>query len=154
VYDKIKKTTYTIVYMNIPFLPSEEEHPIVLKKKSLSLADRAADTMTQGMGSWSFLFIFGAIVAIWIALNVYGWWSNWDPYPFILLNLALSTISAFQAPVIMMSQNRQTDRDRISAKYDYAVNRKAEREIQLIQKDLEELKEMVKAMGGKKSKNK
>jgi len=139
-------------HMNIPFLHPEEEHPLVTKKKKLSLADRAADTMTEAMGSWSFLFIFGLIVAIWIALNIYGWWNHWDPYPFILLNLALSTISAFQAPVIMMSQNRQADRDRVSAKYDYAVNRKAEREIQLIQKDLEEIKDMLTIIGGKKLK--
>ena len=79
-------------------------------------------------------------------MNIYGWIRHWDPYPFILLNLALSTISAFQAPVIMMSQNRQSDRDRIAAKYDYAVNRKTEREVANMQADLDEIKNMLKDM--------
>ena len=118
----------------------------------MSLADRAADRMTEGMGSWSFLFVFSAIIIVWISLNLYGWWQHWDPYPFILLNLALSAISALQAPIIMMSQNRQTDRDRLSARYDYAVNRKAEREIQLIQKELYTIKEMLTVIGEKKLK--
>ncbi|KKS52747.1 MAG: hypothetical protein UV82_C0010G0002 [Candidatus Magasanikbacteria bacterium GW2011_GWD2_43_18] len=139
-------------HMNIPFTHTEEEHPLVLKKKHMSLADRAADRMTEGMGSWSFLFVFSAIIIVWISLNLYGWWQHWDPYPFILLNLALSAISALQAPIIMMSQNRQTDRDRLSARYDYAVNRKAEREIQLIQKELYTIKEMLTVIGEKKLK--
>jgi len=68
---------------------------------------------------------------------------RWDPYPFILLNLMLSSLAAIQAPIIMMSQNRQAERDRLTSKYDYAVNRKAEREIQNMQKDLEEIKKML-----------
>jgi uncharacterized membrane protein len=68
---------------------------------------------------------------------------KWDPYPFILLNLFLSCLAAFQAPIILMSQNRTTERDRKRAEYDYAVNRKAEREIEDIQKDLEDIKKMI-----------
>ena len=71
-----------------------------------------------------------------MAVNVYGWINSWDPYPFILLNLVLSCIAALQAPVILMSQNRQSKKDRQQLEYDYAVNRKAEREIEAIQKQL------------------
>lgn len=70
--------------------------------------------------------------------------SSWDPYPFILLNLILSTLAAVQAPVILMSQNRSAQRDRLHAKYDYDVNRKAEREIQNMQRDLDEIKKLIK----------
>jgi len=138
--------------MNNPLNQSIDDHPIIAKKKHLPLADKAADIMTEGMGSWRFLFFFSGVIVVWICLNLYGWWKHWDPYPFILLNLALSTIAAFQAPIIMMSQNRQADRDRIAAKYDYAVNRKAEREIQNMQKDLDEIKELIKTMNSVNSK--
>ena len=76
-----------------------------------------------------------------------AWHFRWDPYPFILLNLFLSCLATFQAPIILMSQNRQTERDRATAKYDYAVNRKAEREIQDMQKDLDEIKRMIRKLG-------
>jgi uncharacterized membrane protein len=69
--------------------------------------------------------------------------SEWDPYPFILLNFVLSMLAAFQAPVILMSQNRQAERERVTAKYDYLINRKAEREIQAIKEDLDYIKNMV-----------
>jgi len=139
--------------MNLPLLhKKEDDHPVVSKKKKLSAGDRAADAMTEWMGSWTFIIIFSIILAIWIGLNIYGWWNHWDPYPFILLNLALSTISAFQAPIIMMSQNRQSDRDRVAAKYDYEVNRKTEREVQDMQADLDEIKAMLKKIGGAKVK--
>lgn len=138
--------------MNIPHLHKQDNHPIINRKKKLPFADRAADSMTEAMGSWSFIIVFAIIIGLWIALNIYGWVQQWDPYPFILLNLALSTISAFQAPIIMMSQNRQADRDRIAAKYDYAVNRKTEREVANMQKDLDEIKEMLRKIGGAKLK--
>jgi len=69
---------------------------------------------------------------------------KWDPYPFILLNLTLSCIAAIQAPLILMSQNRTTERDRIKAERDYLVNRKAEREVEDMQRDLDEIKKMIK----------
>ena len=75
-----------------------------------------------------------------MAINAIAVWLRWDPYPFILLNLVLSCLAALQAPIIMMSQNRQNERDRITAKYDYAVNRKAEREVQEILRDLQQIK--------------
>ncbi len=81
---------------------------------------------------------------IWIAINgFYLLKKPFDPYPFILLNLVLSNLAALQAPIILMSQNRQVERDRIDARYDHAVNRKAEREIQIVQKDLNRIIKML-----------
>jgi uncharacterized membrane protein len=137
--------------MNIPFLHSDDmEHPVILKKKQLTLGQRAADAMTIGMGSWPFLIFFSLIIVVWLSLNIYGFFHHWDPYPFILLNLALSMISAFQAPIIMMSQNRAAERDRLAAKYDYAVNRKAEREVLQVLEELAELKALVQKLSKKK----
>lgn len=132
---------------------NSENHPVISNRRQLTFAQKSADAMTQAMGSWPFIFYFLFFVALWVILI--GYWKGWDPYPFILLNLALSLISALQAPIIMMSQNRQADRDRIAAKYDYAVNRKVDREVQNMQKDLEEIKDMLeKIINQKKSEKK
>jgi uncharacterized membrane protein len=137
--------------MNIPFLHSDDmEHPVILKRKQLTLGQRASDGMTVWMGSWPFLIFFSLIIIVWVGLNIYGFLHHWDPYPFILLNLALSMISAFQAPIIMMSQNRAAERDRLAAKYDYAVNRKAEREVLQVLEELAELKALVQKLSKKK----
>lgn len=98
---------------------------------------KAADALTKWAGSWTFIFLFGVFLIIWVLINGYFLMQYeagepWDPYPFILLNLFLSCLAAIQAPVILMSQNRQAQKDRLKAEYDYAVNRKAEREIQEI----------------------
>ena len=77
-------------------------------------------------------------------LNILVLIYRWDPYPFILLNLVLSCLAAVQAPIILMSQNREAQRDRIRAEYDYQINKKAEREIEDIQKDLDEIKKILK----------
>jgi len=97
---------------------------------------RAADALTKWAGSWVFIISFLVFLVIWAAFNVYAWIGKWDPYPFILLNLVLSMLAALQAPIILMSQNRAAERDRLRAEYDYAVNRKAEREIEEIRKQL------------------
>ncbi len=95
-----------------------------------SLGERAADGIAEFGGSWTFILSFGVVLVVWMALNVSGLFRQpFDPYPFILLNLVLSTIAALQAPVIMMSQRRQEDRDRSRAENDYKVNLKAELEI-------------------------
>ena len=122
------------------------EHPTNLYRNNLTVGQRASDKMTYSIGSWAFIIIFGVFILSWMVVNVIAYEYRWDPYPFILLNLCLSCLAAIQAPIIMMSQNRQTQRDRITAKYDYAVNRKAEREIQDMQKDLEEIKKLIKKM--------
>lgn len=95
-----------------------------------SLGERAADALATFGGSWTFILVFGAVLLGWMALNVTGLlFGAFDPYPFILLNLVLSTLAALQAPVIMMSQRRQEARDRLRAENDYKVNLKAELEI-------------------------
>ena len=120
----------------------KNEHPAFRQK--LTLGQRAADGIAQFGGSWMFLFVFALFIVVWIVIN--AWLilrEPFDPYPFILLNLTLSTLAAVQAPIILMAQNRQTERDRIHAHYDYKVNRKAEREIREIQQDLERIMRIV-----------
>jgi uncharacterized membrane protein len=93
------------------------------------------------MGSWRFIIIQSAILVVWIILNVTAYIQQWDPYPFILLNLALSFQAAYAAPFIMMSQNRQQDIDRQKAENDFQVNVKAELEIELLRQKIDELRE-------------
>jgi uncharacterized membrane protein len=106
-----------------PPSPAEEQ-------QELTFGERMADRIAEFGGSWRFILFFGAVMACWIGLNA-GLLAlrPFDPYPFILLNLVLSCLAALQAPVIMMSQNRQEDRDRQRAEGDYKVNLKAELEI-------------------------
>ena len=120
----------------------KNNHPSL--KKELTFGQKASDVVTSFAGSWTFIIIIGIILVIWMVLNVYLLVYKWDPYPFILLNFVLSTLAALQAPIILMSQNRQAERDRINARYDYLVNRKAEREICKIQKDLRHVREFIK----------
>jgi uncharacterized membrane protein len=108
---------------------------------SLTVGQRVADTVASNMGSWRFIIIQSAILVIWIILNVTAWVERWDPYPFILLNLALSFQAAYAAPFIMMSQNRQSEIDRIKASNDYEVNVKAELEIELLHQKIDEFRE-------------
>ncbi len=117
-------------------------HPLT-DRSSRSVGQKAADLLTEKMGSWHFIIGFLVYLVLWIAFNVFAWFEGWDPYPFILLNLTLSCVAALQAPVILMSQNRQTERDRLTAKYDYAVNRKAEREIRELVEEVRRLRELV-----------
>ncbi len=117
-----------------PFL---HDHPPVqnvnrLFDDRMTTGQRAADLVAAVMGSWKFIILQSAILAGWVVLNVTAWMRHWDPYPFILLNLALSLQAAYAAPVIMMSQNRQADRDRLEAHNDYEVNKKAENEIRAV----------------------
>ena len=101
-----------------------------------SFGEMSADGLAKWAGSWIFIIGFFLFLCLWISMNIYAWVNTWDPYPFILLNLALSCLAAVQAPVILMSQNRQSQKDRAKAEYDYKVNRKAEREIEKILKKL------------------
>ncbi len=101
----------------------------VIEEKS-TLGERIADSVAQFGGSWTFIILFGIAIATYSGLNVALRGQAWDPYPFILLNLFLSMLAAIQAPVIMMSQNRQDMKDRLRGELDYDVNRRAETEIQ------------------------
>jgi uncharacterized membrane protein len=92
--------------------------------------ERLADRVAAVMGSWRFIIVQTIIVAFWVVVNLIAYLSHWDPYPFILLNLLFSTQAAYAAPVIMMAQNRQSERDRVQAHDDYITNLEAKREIE------------------------
>ena len=101
----------------------------VIDKES-TLGERIADSVARFGGSWTFIITFGVVLCLYTSINSVLHRSAWDPYPFILLNLFLSMLAAIQAPVIMMSQNRQDTKDRVRGELDYEVNRRAESEIQ------------------------
>jgi uncharacterized membrane protein len=105
-------------------------------KESLGLGQQLADAVANGMGSWTFIIIQTALVILWMGLNIVGFVNHWDAYPFILLNLLFSTQAAYAAPIIMMSQNRQNERDRIQALADYETNTEAKKEIEALQVQL------------------
>jgi len=108
------------------------------KISSITFGQKAADWLTKWAGSWYFIISLGIFLFLWMVVNT-TWLifrNIWDPYPFILLNFILSTLAAIQAPIILMSQNREAQKDRARAEYDYAVNRKAEKEIREIKEQL------------------
>ena len=100
--------------------------------EEMTFGQRIADEVAQFGGSWTFIILFGAVLLVYTAINHFLHGKAWDPYPFILLNLFLSMLAAIQAPVIMMSQNRQDTKDRLRSELDYEVNRRAESEIQAL----------------------
>ena len=102
----------------------------------LTFGQRVADSVAATMGSWTFIITQSVVLAVWIVVNVIAWISHWDPYPFILLNLALSFQAAYAAPFIMISQNRQAERDRHQADEDYRTNVEAEQRIEALQRQL------------------
>lgn len=109
-----------------------------------TFGERVADKVAVFGGSWTFIIIFGTVLLFWVILNSYilsNRGAEFDPYPYILLNLFLSMLAAIQAPIIMMSQNRQATKDRLQANHDYEVNLKAELEIRLLHEKLDELRE-------------
>ena len=107
--------------------------------ESLGFGSRLADSVAKGMGSWRFIIIQTVLVLLWMGLNLVGYVYHWDVYPFILLNLVFSTQAAYAAPIIMMSQNRQNDRDRVQAQADYQTNIDAKLEIEALAKKLNSL---------------
>jgi len=108
-----------------------------VEESHLSWGHRFADKIVGVLGSWKFLVVQSILLVCWFVINIVAYFSHWDPYPFILLNLFLSLESAYSAPLIMMSQNKQSDRDRIEAHLDYLINKKAEEEIANVIKQLE-----------------
>ena len=100
-----------------------------------------ADWVAKTVGSWRFIIVQSVILGIWIILNLIAFADHWDPYPFILLNLVLSFQAAYAAPIIMMSQNRQSEIDRRHAEHDYRINVKAELEIELLHNKIDALRE-------------
>ena len=96
------------------------------EKEKYTLGQRAADAIAKFAGSWAFIFSFAGVLVLWMVINAILATKAFDPYPFILLNLVLSCVAAIQAPLIMMSQNRQEEKDRNRAENDYKVNLKTE----------------------------
>jgi uncharacterized membrane protein len=134
-----------------PCADYKHDHPPVRNvisehEEQLAPGQRVADRVALVVGSWPFILAQSAILAVWIGINLYlvlsemthpGLLKAWDPYPFILLNLVLSFQAAYTGPVVMMSQNRQTEKDRLMAQHDYEINRKAEEELEVVMDHLE-----------------
>ena len=124
----------------------------VEEDEQLTMGQRIADHVAAFGGSWTFIILFSLVIGIWITLNCIALLNRFDPYPFILLNLVLSTLAAFQAPVIMMSQNRQAAKDRIKSDLDFDVNRKAELEIANLHRKLDKMYERIQERWGEQEK--
>ncbi len=134
-----------------PCADYKHDHPpvrnvLVEHAEQLALGQRVADRVALLVGSWPFIIVQSGLFLVWVALNVYlvvnvikqpGFLKAWDPYPFILLNLVLSFQAAYTGPVVMMSQNRQGEKDRLMAQHDYEINMKAEEELEVVMDHLE-----------------
>ncbi|VBB05833.1 Hypothetical protein LUCI_1044 [Lucifera butyrica] len=127
-------------------------------QNQLTKGQRVADAVAGIIGSWTFMVCQSGILLLWMGANIYlvymratdpNYFAAWDPYPFILLNLVLSFQAAYTGPVVMMSQNRQAEKDRLMAEHDYWVNLKAEQEIEKVMKYLEHQNEMIKELKAK-----
>lgn len=156
--DAVKLLAKRILDIGYEDLPARERHVIERVAQRLAVSrdinadfdtgrkfgDRLADRIAAFGGSWKFIIIFMAAITLWIAANTVLLVLSetpFDPYPFILLNLFLSLVAAIQAPIIMMSQNRQSAKDRLQASHDYEVNLKAEIEIMALHEKLDELRQ-------------
>jgi len=134
-----------------PCADYKHDHPPVRNvlaehEEDLAFGQRLADRVAQLVGSWPFIVVQSGVFLVWIAINFYlfiremthpAWLRAWDPYPFILLNLVLSFQAAYTGPVVMMSQNRQSEKDRLMAYHDYEINLKAEEELEVVMDHLE-----------------
>ncbi len=109
-------------------------------ERVLTFGERMSDRLAEFGGSWTFVLFFLGVLAVWIAFNTAAmFWRPFDPFPYILLNLVLSCIAALQAPIIMMSQNRQEAKDRLRAEHDYRINLKAELEVRQLNLKIDQL---------------
>ncbi len=138
--DSVKRL-YGGVHFQFPKF--KHDHPPVMNVNEIvdehyTLGQKIADKVASGMGSWRFIIIQTTILALWAILNTVAWWAwKWDSYPFIAMNLLLSCQAAYAAPVIMMSQNRQSEKDRLTAQNDYQTDMKGEVEIRYIMEHLD-----------------
>ncbi len=144
---EIKRTVDKLRHkMNLSDLLSVENPHLRIPR---TFGQRASDALTKWAGSWTFILSIGFLLGLWIVVNT-TWLifrDIWDPYPFILLNFILSTLAAIQAPIILMSQNRQGQKDRFRSQIDYEINKKAEEEIRSIKIQLNKIE---KILSGKK----
>ena len=129
--------------VHFQFPQFKHDHPPVVNVNELedeqnTVGQKVADKVATGMGSWRFIIIQTSILALWALLNSVGWWIwKWDAYPFIAMNLLLSCQAAYAAPIIMMSQNRQSEKDRLMATNDFQTNTKGEVEVRYIMDHLD-----------------
>jgi uncharacterized membrane protein len=152
--DPVKRLAQCLLESDYENIPLRERHVIekIARKvavsrntnidhdKALTFGERLADRVASFGGSWTFMIIFAAVLLFWVALNSVMLSKGFDPYPYILLNLFLSMLASIQAPIIMMSQNRQAAKDRLDAAHDYEVNLKAEIEIMALHEKLDEMR--------------
>lgn len=152
--DAVKLLAQRLLQKNFSDIPERERRVIerVAKRVSISrdtntdnegvmtFGDRLADQVASFGGSWKFLILFAIFIAAWVLMNSVMLVVGFDPYPYILLNLFMSMLASIQAPVIMMSQNRQAVKDRLAATHDYEVNLKAEIEIMALHEKLDEMR--------------
>ena len=122
---------------------SDETPERPYKIHSKTFGGKAADYLTNWVGSWNYIIILSAFLLIWIIINTSLFLSNegWDPYPFILLNLVIGAIAAIEVPIILISQNRREKHDRVREEYDYALDKKSEKEIREIRNQLNRIEE-------------
>ena len=130
-------------------MPRKKERPAkvideILEMKRITLpkrtiGQRSADAVTKFCGTWKFIGILFIFLGIWIYLNIKAWLGAWDPYPFILLNFILSCLAAVQAPIILMSQNREAEREKEKMDRDYKINRAVAKEIINIKRDVKKI---------------
>ncbi len=139
--------TLKAIHAPFPTFKHEKHGPIVnvneVEDEKLSMGQRIADNVAATVGSWRFILIQSTLLALWIILNCIAWIKQWDPYPFILLNLALSFQAAYTGPFVMMSQNRQAAKDRLTAENDYKTDVKGEQEICHIMEHLDHQDTMI-----------
>jgi uncharacterized membrane protein len=118
-----------------------ENHPVHKIRRTKS--QKIADAMTSFTGSWGFIVAFALFLIIWIGINILAVFQKWDPYPFVFLNLVLGILTSIEAPVILMSQNREAQLDRLRAEYDYNVNKLAEQEIRDLKEEVKDIKKLL-----------
>lgn len=133
-----------LTYKDAQKIMDQDGHPAI-PHETRTFGQSAADKLTNFCGSWTFIFLMLLYISIWIALNLIAWRFRWDPWPFILLNLTLSFLACLQAPIILMSQNRASQRDRLSQRYDYLVDRQAARNVEKVLVELKEIKKKLEA---------
>jgi len=121
-----------------------EKDSHLLRKRKLTFGQKASDRLTRFCGSWTFIIFLLIFLSVWMGINLWGILARWDPYPFILLNFVLSCLAAIEAPIILMSQNREEEKSKLKIARDYLINKKSEKEIEDIQKDLDEIKKLLK----------
>ena len=115
-----------------------------------TLSQKAADTVTSFCGSWTFIIFLGVLITFWVYMNMMMIIYKWDPYPFIVLNLVLSCVAAIEAPIILMSQNRAAEKDRMQARYDYLIDRRAAKKIEELHSKIDKMHATIAKLKSKK----